>query len=106
MTVEKLSVSLPDFVVARARRAAERAGVPLSTWLAQAAEAAADLAEAHAAADEYAARFGEPDPDELAKIRTQLAATGVGRPEPQQDIAARRAALARLLNLPQERRTG
>jgi len=52
MTVEKLSVSLPDIVVARARRAAERAGVALSTWLAQAAEAAADLAEAHAAAEE------------------------------------------------------
>jgi hypothetical protein len=106
MTVEKLSVSLPDMVVARARRAAERAGVPLSTWLAQAAEAAADLAEAHAAAEEYAARFGEPDPDELAEIRTQLAAAGAGRPESQQDIAARRAALARLLSLPQERRTG
>jgi hypothetical protein len=106
MAVEKLSVSLPDIVVARARRAAERAGVPLSTWLAQAAEVAADLAEAHSAADEYAARFGEPDPDELAEIRTQLAAAGVGRPESPQDIAARRAALARLLSLPQERRTG
>src|SRR5215468_3536870 len=104
MTVEKLSVSMPDMVAARARRAAERAGVPLSAWLAQAAEAAADLAEAHSAAEEYAARFGEPDPDELVEIRTQLAAAGVGRPESQQDIAARRAALARLLGLPQERR--
>lgn len=106
MTVEKLSVSLPAIVVARARRAAERAGVPLSTWLAQAAEAAADLAEAHAAAEEYATRFGEPDPGELAEIRTQLAATDVGRPESPQDIAARRAALARLLSVPPQRRTG
>jgi hypothetical protein len=106
MPVEKLSVSMPDIVAARARRAAERAGVPLSTWLAQAAEAAADLAEAHSAAEEYAARFGEPDPDELAEIRPQLAATGVGRPESPEDIAARRAALARLLNVPRERRTG
>lgn len=106
MTVEKLSVSLPDIVVARARRAAERAGVPLSTWLAEAAEAAADLAESRSAAEAYAARFGEPDPDELAEVRAQLAAAGVGRPESQEDIAARRAALARLLSLPQERRTG
>lgn len=106
MAVEKLSVSLPDIVVARARRAAERAGVPLSTWLAQASEAAAELAEAQAAAEEYAAKFGEPDPDELAEIRAQMAAAGVGRPEPQEDIAARRAVLARLLRLPDERRTG
>ena len=59
MAVEKLSVSMPGVVVARARRAADRAGVPLSTWLAEAAEAAADLAEAQAAAQDYADRFGE-----------------------------------------------
>ncbi len=106
MTVEKLSVSLPDIVAARARRAAERAGVPLSAWLAEAAEMAADLAEARAAADTYAERFGEPDPDELALIRTQLAAAGVGVPEPQEEIAARKAALARLLGLSDERRAG
>ena len=106
MTVEKLSVSLPDIVAARARRAAERAGVPLSTWLAEAAEAAADLAEARCAADEYAARFGEPDPDELAQIRAQLADVGVGKPEPPEEIAARRAVLARLLGLTDERRAG
>jgi hypothetical protein len=106
MTVEKLSVSLPDMVAARARRAAERAGVPLSTWLAQAAEAAADLAEAHTAAEEYAARFGEPDPDELAEIRAQLAAAGVVKPESPEEVAARRAVLARLLGLAEERRAG
>jgi hypothetical protein len=106
MTVEKLSVSLPDIVAARARRAAERAGVPLSTWLAEAAEVAADLAEAHSAAEEYAARFGEPDPDELAQIRVQLAEAGVGKPESQEDIAARQAVLARLLGLSDERRVG
>ena len=106
MTVEKLSVSLPDIVAARARRAAERAGVPLSTWLAAAAEAAADLAEARSAAEEYAARFGEPDLDELAQIRVQLADVGVGKPESPDEIAARRAVLARLLGLTDERRAG
>lgn len=106
MAVEKLSVSLPDIVAARARRAAERAGVPLSAWLAEAAEAAADLAEAHAAAQDYAARFGEPDAGELEQIRTQLAEAGVGAPESHEDAAARMAALARLLGLPNERRAG
>ncbi|MGQ0841552.1 hypothetical protein [Actinokineospora sp.] len=106
MAVEKLSVSLPDIVVARARRAAERAGVPLSTWLAEAAETAADLAEAHAAAQEYAASFGEPDPDELEQIRAQLADAGVGGPDSPEETAARRAALARLLGLSDERRAG
>jgi alcohol dehydrogenase class IV len=104
MAVEKLSVSLPDIVAARARRAAERAGVPLSAWLADAAEAAADLAEAHAAAQDYAAKFGEPDPAELDQIRAQLAEAGVGAPESPDDTAERTAALARLLGLPNERR--
>jgi alcohol dehydrogenase class IV len=106
MAVEKLSVSLPDIVAARARRAAERAGMPLSAWLAEAAEAAADLAEAHAAAQEYAARFGEPDEAELEQIRVRLAEAGVGAPESPEETAARTAALARLLGLPNERRVG
>ncbi|SDX20306.1 hypothetical protein SAMN05421504_102648 [Amycolatopsis xylanica] len=106
MAVEKLSVSLPDIVAARARRAAERAGVPLSTWLAEAAEAAADLAEAQAAAAEYVARFGEPDAEEAAEFRAKLAEAGVGQPESLEEVAARRAALARLLGFPDKRRTG
>lgn len=106
MAVEKLSVSLPDIVAARARRAAERAGVSLSAWLADAAEVAADLAEARVAAQEYAARFGEPDPAELREIRSQLAEAGVGAPESQEEAAARADALARLLGLPNERRVG
>lgn len=105
MAVEKLSVSLPDVVAGRARRAAERAGMPLSTWLAEAAEAAADLAEARAAVDEYVARFGEPDPEELAEIRAKLAEAGVFQPVPPEETAANRAALARLLGLTDDRRT-
>jgi hypothetical protein len=105
MTVEKLSVSLPGVVVARARRAADRAGVPLSSWLADAAAAAADVADARAAVEDYVARFGEPDSDEAAAVRADLAAAGFGQPESQEGDAARRAALARLLGL-DERRAG
>jgi hypothetical protein len=54
-------------------------------------------AEARAAAQEYAARFGEPDPDELAQVRAQMAEAGVGVSESPEDLAARGAALARLL---------
>jgi hypothetical protein len=104
MAVEKLSVSLPDTVVARARRAAERAGVPLSAWLAEAAEAAADVADAQAAAQEYAAKFGEPDPEELAQVRSQLAQAGAAARETPDEAALRADALARLLGLPNERR--
>lgn len=104
MAVEKLSVSMPGVVVARARAAADRAGVPLSAWLTEAAEAAADLAEAQAAAQDYAARFGEPDPAELDQIRDELAAAGAGAAESPVEAAARAAALARLLGLPDERR--
>lgn len=104
VAMKKLSVSLPDVVAARARRAAERAGVPLSTWLADRIEAAADLAEARAAVEEYEAQFGEPDPVALAETRVKLAEAGVGAPEPPDEAAARAAALARLLGRPDERR--
>jgi hypothetical protein len=106
MAVEKLSVSLPGLVAERARRAAEAAGVPLSTWLAEAAEAAADLAEARAAAAEYVAKFGEPDPADIASIRGKLAEAGVGVPEPDDEMVQRRAAVARLLGLPVDRMVG
>jgi len=105
VNVEKLSVSLPVVVVARARRAADRAGVPLSSWLADAAAAAADVEDARSAVEEYLEQFGEPDPDEAAAVRAELAAAGFGWPEPDADVAARTAALARLLGV-DERRAG
>ena len=75
-------------------------------WPSEAAEATADLAEARTAAQEYAARFGEPDPDEQAEMRAQMAEAGVGMPESPEEAAARRAALARLLGLSDEMPAG
>jgi hypothetical protein len=75
-------------------------------WPSEAAEATADLAEARAAAQEYAARFGEPDPEELAQIRAKMAEAGVGMLESPEEVAARRAALARLLGLSDEMPAG
>jgi len=106
MAVEKISVSLPERVIARARRAAKRDGVPLSTWLAEAAEAAADLAEAQAALEEYEALYGPPDPEAAAEMDRKLAEAGVFEPVPPEVTAANRAAMARLRGYPSERRTG
>lgn len=105
MAVEKISVSLPDYVATRARRAAERAGLPLSTWLAEAAEAAADLDEMRAALEEYEATYGPPDPEAAARMDAKLAEAGVFEPVPPEVTAANRAALARLRGFPEERRT-
>ncbi len=97
MAVQKLSVSLDEKVVARARRAAEREGLSLSAWLSRAAEEAAELAEARAAMEEYIQRFGEPDEAVAAEARAELEAAGVGKPVPVEDAEANRAALARLM---------
>ncbi|WP_198532849.1 hypothetical protein [Carbonactinospora thermoautotrophica] len=96
MAVQKLSVSLDEKVVARARRAAEREGLSLSAWLSKAAEEAAELAEARAALEEYIATYGEPDLETAAAARAELEAVGWGKPIPPEDIEANRAALARL----------
>jgi hypothetical protein len=96
MAVEKLSVSLPDVVVARARRAAKRAGVPLSTWLAEAATAAAELDEARVALEEFQAIYGPPDPEAAKEMDAELEAAGFGRAETPEEFAMRQAAIARL----------
>jgi hypothetical protein len=94
MTAEKLSVSLESETVARARRAAERDGIPLSRWLDRAARRAADLEEGRAALEEHFAEHGEPRPEAVARARAEMDRTGVGRPVPPEDLRATDAALA------------
>jgi hypothetical protein len=65
-------------VFERARRAAKAEGVTLSTWLRQAAEEAAGLAEARAALAEYIQVYGPPDEDAMADTRTRLDKAGIG----------------------------
>lgn len=96
MAVKKLSVSLGTEVYERAKRAAAAEGVSLSTWLSQAAEEAAGLAEAHEALAEYIAVYGEPDPEDMAATRGRLDEAGVGAYETAEEKAIRMAALARL----------
>ncbi|MBA2472217.1 MAG: hypothetical protein H0V41_08265 [Pseudonocardiales bacterium] len=96
MAVKKISISLDSEVLQRAKRAAGSLGIPLSTWLSQAAEEAAGLAEARAALAEYIAVYGEPDEAAMAQTRTRLGKAGVGQWETADEAAARMTALARL----------
>lgn len=106
MAVEKLSISFDPETIGRARRAAARSGLPLSTWMAQAAARVADLEEARAALDEQFAAHGEPGDEERGWAHNALAAAGVGRSEPAEETAARRAVLARLDSIAAGRATG
>ncbi|MBV9140702.1 MAG: hypothetical protein JO115_07270 [Pseudonocardiales bacterium] len=96
MAVKKISISLDSEVFERAKRAAKAEGIPLSTWLGQAAEEAAELAEARAALAEYIQVYGPPDEDAMADTRARLDKAGVGQWETADEAAARIAALARL----------
>jgi hypothetical protein len=109
VAVKKISISLDSEVFERAKRAAGSQGIALSTWLCQAAEEAAGLAEARAALAEYLEVYGGPDEAAMAETRARLDKVGVGQRETADEAAARMAALARLrTELPAEppRRTG
>lgn len=96
MSVEKLSVSLESETLERARRAAEREGVPLSRWLNKAARRTADLAEAQAALEEHFAENGEPTEEAKVEAKAALEAAGVGHPVPMEEAKAAVEALAYL----------
>jgi hypothetical protein len=109
VVVKKISISLDSEVFERAKRAAGSRGIPLSTWLSQAAEEAAGLAEARAVLAEYIEVYGEPDEAAMTETRARLDRAGVGRCETADEAADRMAALARLRGeLPSEpqRRAG
>lgn len=96
MTVKKISISLDSEVFERAKRAAETDGIALSTWLSQAAEEAAGLAEARAALAEYIEVYGPPEDGAMSETRARLDQAGVGQWETADEAAARMTALARL----------
>ncbi|HEX4102562.1 MAG: hypothetical protein WA731_03580 [Pseudonocardiaceae bacterium] len=96
MAVKKISISLDSEVLERAKRAASSLGIPLSTWLSQAAEEAAGLAEARTVLAEYIEVYGEPDEAAMAQTRARLDKAGVGQRETADEAAARMTALARL----------
>ena len=102
MSAEKLSVSLEAETVERARRAAEREGIPLSRWLNKAARQAADLEEGRIALEEHFAEFGAPSLEAEAHAERVIEETGIGRPIPGGRAQANQAALAHLDRLDEE----
>ncbi|USY20004.1 hypothetical protein NE857_33085 [Nocardiopsis exhalans] len=74
----EVSVFLEPDTVARARRAADRHGIPLNEWLARAIRQAADLSEARAVLEEHFAGHGEPTAE--AEAERMITEAGVGRP--------------------------
>ena len=96
MSAEKLSISFDEETIARARRAAARNGVPLSTWIARAARRNADLDEAAAALAEHFSEYGEPTADAQQWADVASNAAGVGSPETDEEFHDRQRALATL----------
>ena len=106
MGVRKLSISLDAEAFDRAKRAADAAGVSLSSWLSRAAAEAADLADARSTLAAYLATYGDPDPAAMEAAHAEVAELGIGRPEPAERTQARAAALARLRGmLPTQRQS-
>ncbi len=85
MSVSRLSISVPPHVEEAIRAAAEAAGLPVSVWLAQAAERAAAeqaaIADGLAAGAECEADDGALTDAERAKARQALIAAGVIPPQ-------------------------
>jgi len=96
MAVEKISVSLDEALIARARQEAEESGLSLSSWLAKGAARLIEEADAKRAMEEYIRLFGEPEAAAAEAIRRKLEEAGAYRPETAEEEALRLRAIARL----------
>lgn len=85
MSVSRLSISVPAEVEKAVRAAAEAAGLPISVWLAQAAQRAAAeqaaIADGLAAVAEFEAEHGALTDAERAQARQVLIDAGVVPPQ-------------------------
>ncbi len=85
MSVSRLSISVPPEVEDAIRAAAEAAGLPISVWLAQAAQRAAEeqaaIADGLAAIAEFEAEYGALTDAERAEARQVLIDSGVIPPQ-------------------------
>lgn len=81
MSVSGLSISVPPEVEDAIRAAAEAAGLPVSVWLARAAEEQAAIADGLAAVAEFEAEYGALTDAERAEARQVLIDAGVIPPQ-------------------------
>jgi hypothetical protein len=87
MSVRRLSISVPEDVEEAIRAAAETAGVPVSTWLADAATRAAAeqaaIADGLVAVAEYEAEYGPLSTEGRDRARQVLIDAGIIAPPTQ-----------------------
>lgn len=81
MTVRRLSISVSPEVEEAIRRAAERADLSVSAWLAHAAEHVAKIEDGRAAVAEFEADDGAFTQEERRRARQALIEDGVIAPE-------------------------
>ncbi|HVQ96604.1 MAG TPA: hypothetical protein VMU51_36650 [Mycobacteriales bacterium] len=77
MSMSRLSITMPPDVERVVRAAAERAGVPVSQWLARVAEHAAKSEDGLQAVAEYEADFGPLPAEADRRAQAILAAAGL-----------------------------
>ncbi|GAA5174164.1 hypothetical protein GCM10023321_77430 [Pseudonocardia eucalypti] len=83
MAAKKVTITLPEQLAERLAQRAREAGIPFSTWIAQAAEERARIEDGQAAMAEWTRDEGPLTDDELAEAAAELARA---------DVLAQRAA--------------
>jgi predicted transcriptional regulator len=84
VTSKKLSITLPAELAEDVERLARDRGLPVSAWLAEAAEEARRHQAALAAIADYEAEFGRFTDGELAEARARLAQADAVAENPRQ----------------------
>jgi hypothetical protein len=74
MVTKKITITLPEESLDQAKRLADRAGLPLSTWITKVVEHKARIEAGLDAIREWEAEHGEFTEEELAWADSQIAA--------------------------------
>lgn len=88
MPTTKVTLTIDDDVLATLRRLAVEAGLPLSTYVTQAAEHHARIQDGLAAMREWQEEHGEFTDDEIAEARADLDRAEAGARAPRQRLAS------------------
>jgi hypothetical protein len=73
MASKKITITISEELFKHSQESAKRAGVPLSTWIARAAEHQARIEDGRAALAEWEQEDGPLTPDERAWARAEIA---------------------------------
>lgn len=78
MTTKKVTITIPEEILAEASVLAEKAGLPFSTWLAQTVAHAVRIERGLAAMQEWEAEHGAFTDEEVAWADAQIAQAEAG----------------------------